>query len=115
MLKKNYKGRCQKIKFKKSQDVVRTYSDIQAAYAQKLEEENEIKEFQCNVALAGLEIGDYTSDFVCVKADGDLMVRECVERKHLMKPMTVKLLDASREYWKRNGVIDWGLVINAEK
>lgn len=45
----------------------------------------------------------------------DLMVRECVERKHLMKPMTVKLLDASREYWKRNGVTDWGLVINAEK
>ena len=115
MLKKNYKGRCQKIKLKKSQDVVRTYSDIQAAYAQKLEEENEIKEYQCNVALVGLEIGEYTSDFVCVKADGDLMVRECVERKHLMKPMTVKLLDASREYWKRNGVIDWGLVINAEK
>lgn len=95
--------------------MVRTYSDIQAAYAQKLEEENEIKEYQCNVALAGLEMGEYTSDFVCVKADGDLMVRECVERKHLMKPMTVKLLDASREYWKRNGVTDWGLVINAEK
>ena len=54
-------------------------------------------------------------DFVCVKQDGDLMVRECVERKHLMKPMTVRLLDASMEYWRRNGVTDWGLGINEEK
>lgn len=54
-------------------------------------------------------------DFVCVKQDGDLMVRECVERKHLMKPMTVRLLDASMEYWRRNGVTDCGLVINEEK
>lgn len=42
------------------------------------------------------------------------MVRECVERKYLMKPLTVKLLDASREYWERRGVTDWGLVINEE-
>lgn len=54
----------------------------------------------------------YTTDFVCVKVDGDLMVRECVFRKHLMKPLTVKLLDASREYWLRHGVTDWGLVID---
>ena len=114
MIKKNYKGRCQKIKLKKSQDVVRTYSDIQAAYAQELEKEEEIKEFQCNVVLTGLEIGEYTSDFVCVKKDGDLRVRECVDRKYLMKPLTVKLLDASREYWRRNGITDWGMVINAK-
>ena len=46
-----------------------------------------------------MEVGEYTSDFVCTKADGDLMVRECVFRKFLMKPLTVKLLDASRDYW----------------
>lgn len=107
--------RCQKIKLKKSKDVVRTYSGIQAAYAQELEKEEEIKEFQCNVVLAGLEIGEYTSDFVCIKTDGDLRVRECVDRKYLMKPLTVKLLEASREYWRRNGVADWGMVINEEK
>ena len=44
-----------------------------------------------------------------------MMVRECVQRKHLMKPMTVKLLDDSREYWLRHGVSDWGLVIDEEK
>ena len=112
MQKKNFKGRCQKVKLSKCEDVVRTYSAIQAGYALSLEREERIKEFQCNVLLEGLEEGEYTSDFVCMKTDGDLMVRECVERKYLMKPMTVRLLDASRDYWKRNGVEDWGLVIN---
>lgn len=65
--------------------------------------------------LTGLEIGEYSSDFVCEKQNGELMVRECVERKFLMKPLTVKLLDASREYWTKRGVTDWGLVINEEK
>lgn len=65
--------------------------------------------------LNGLAEGDYTSDFVCVKADNDLVVRECVYRKYLTKPMTVKLLDMSREYWLNHGVSDWGLVIDAEK
>ena len=94
---------------------MRAYSDIQAAYAERLEKGDEVKELQCNVLLDGLEEGEYTSDFLCVKADGDFMVRECVERKFLMKPRTVKLLDASRNYWLRHGVKDWGLVIDAEK
>ena len=56
----------------------------------------------------------YFKGFVCVKADGDLMVRECVFRKFLTKPMTVKLLDASRDYWLSHGVSDWGMVIDEE-
>lgn len=43
------------------------------------------------------------------------MIRECVFRNHLAKPMTVKLLDASRIYWLRRGLSDWGLVIDAEE
>ena len=42
------------------------------------------------------------------------MVRECVFRKFLKKPMTVKLLDASRDYWNNHGVSDWGIVIDEE-
>ena len=57
---------------------------------------------------------EYTSDFVCIKVDDGWMVRECVYRKHLTKLMTIKLLDASRDYWLRHGVTDWGLVIDAE-
>lgn len=115
MIKKNFKGRCKKRMLTKCKDVARTYNDIQTAYADVLEKEDKIKEFRCNVMLDGLGIGEYSSDFVCVKEDGDLMVRECVERRFLTKPMTVKLLDASREYWQRHGVTDWGLVIDEEK
>lgn len=115
MRKKGYKGRCQKKIISKCQDVCRTYDAIQTAYADILQNNNNIKEIKCNVLLDGLETGEYTSDFVCIKTDGDLMVRECVFRKFLMKPMTVKLLDISREYWLRRGVVDWGLVIDAEK
>ena len=42
-------------------------------------------------------------------------LQECVFRKYLTKPMTVRLLDASRIYWLNHGVSDWGLVIDAEK
>lgn len=115
MRKKDYKGRCQKRTLPKCSEVCRTYDNIQYMYADILQNSNEIKEIRCNVLLEGLSEGEYTSDFVCVKSDSDLMVRECVFRKYLTKPMTVKLLDASREYWLKHGVSDWGLVIDAEK
>lgn len=99
----------------KCHGVCRTFSPIQYVYADILQNDDEIKEIKCNVLLDGLTEGEYTSDFVCVKSDDDLMVRECVFRKFLTKPMTVKLLDASREYWLKRGVSDWGLVINEEK
>lgn len=114
MRKKNFKGRCEKRVISKCSEVCRTYDAIQYAYADVLQEDSQIQEIRCNVPLDGLDIGEYTSDFVCVKADNDLMVRECVFRKLLMKPLTVKLLDASREYWLRHGVSDWGLVIDEE-
>ena len=56
-----------------------------------------------------------TTDFLCTMQDGSLRVRECVSRDHLMKPMNVKLLDASRGYWQKNGVTDWKIVTDAEK
>ena len=115
MRKKGYKGRCEKKDLSKSQEVCRTYDAIQSNYADILQNDNDIQEIKCNVLLDGLSEGAYTSDFVCVKADGDLMVRECVFRKFLKKPMTVKLLDASRDYWINHGVSDWGMVIDEEK
>lgn len=111
MRKKNYKGRCEKRSISKCREVCRTFDPIQYAYADILQDNTEIVEIRCNVPLDGLE---YTSDFVCVKTDGELLVRECVNRKFLTKPLTVKLLDESRQYWLRHGVTDWGLVVNAE-
>ena len=114
MRKKNYKGRCEKRVLSKCKEVCRTYDDIQSAYAELLQKSDSITEMRCNVLLNSLEAGEYTSDFVCVKTDGDMMVRECVNRKYLTKPMTVKLLDVSRNYWLRHGVTDWGIVTNEE-
>lgn len=114
MRKKDFKGRCEKRVIAKCSEVCRTYDPIQYAYADVLQKDDAVREIRCNVLLDGLDIGEYTSDFVCVKNDNDLMVRECVYRKYLAKPMTVKLLDASREYWLRRGVTDWGLVIDEE-
>lgn len=76
--------------------VARTFNVIESRYADKLEENSDVKEFRCQVLLEELEMGEYCSDFVAIKVDGDLMVRECVFRKHSTKPMTAKLLDASR-------------------
>lgn len=115
MRKKNFKGRCEKRILSKCKEVCRTYDEIQFAYADILQADDSIREIRCNVLLDGLPEGEYTSDFVCIKTDCEVLVRECVQRKHLMKPLTVKLLDASREYWLRRGVTDWGLVVNEEE
>jgi len=52
------------------------------------------------------------TDFVCVKSDNDPMVRECLKHRLLTKPLTVKLLDISRNYWLNHGISDWGIVID---
>ena len=111
MRKRDFKGRCEKKKLSKCKVVCKTYDPIQSAYADMLQADNSIKEIKCNVLLVDT---DYTTDFVCVKKDNEIMVRECVSRTHLTKPMTIKLLDISREYWLKRGVVDWGLVINEE-
>ncbi len=66
--KKNFKGRCEKRVIAKCNDVCRTYDAIQYAYADILEANGEVKEIRCNVPLDGRDIGQYTSDFVCVNA-----------------------------------------------
>ena len=115
MRKANYKGKCQKRSLSKCKEVCRTYDSIQSAFADVLEHREDVVEFSCNVLLDGLDIGEYTTDFVCTKANGEMMVRECLWRKHITKPMTARLLDASKDYWFERGVTDWGLVVDEEK
>ena len=93
MRKKNYKGRCTKRYVAKCTDVCRTYDPLQTAYADVLAINPDIEEFRCNVYLDGLTDGDYTSDFLCKKTDGTYMVRECVYRSRLLKPMNIQLFD----------------------
>lgn len=114
MRKKNYKGRCEKKIVSKSKEVCRTYDAIQSAYVDTLQNDPDIQAIQCNVLLQGIENDEYTSDFVCMKINGELMVRECVFRKMITKPKTIQLLDASHDYWTKQDVSDWGLVIDGE-
>ena len=77
MRKKNYKGaKVSKRVVAKCEGVCRTYDAIQYAYANLLSETEEVKSFQVNVLLQGLEEGAYTSDFVIAKADGNLMCEQ---------------------------------------
>ena len=115
MKNRKIKDRCEKRSFNKCEGVCKTYDQIQSKYAEILQVNPNIKSFQTNVYLQGQEVGEYTSDFVAVKQNGELMVRECVWRKNIQRPRTLKLLDASRDYWRARGVEDWGIVIDAEK
>ena len=114
MRKKNYKGRCEKRQVSKCEDICRTYDDIQRAYLERLEANKNIKSIRCNVPLKGSAVEEFTTDFVCIRADGEMMVRECVFRRFLTKPLTLKLLDMSRGYWTKLGVKEWGIVIDEE-
>jgi hypothetical protein len=75
------KDRCTKKKLKKCEEVARTYDKIQTAYADVLDKDKNIEVIKCNVLLENLEDGEFTTDFLCTKTNGDLMVRECVFRK----------------------------------
>ena len=112
MRKKNFKGRCEKRHASKCEDVCRTYDDIQRAYLDKLEANKNIKSIRCNVPLKGPAVEEYSTDFVCIRVDGEMMVRECVFRRFLTKPLTLKLLDMSLEYVRNRteiteAIIEW--------
>ena len=114
MKKINYKGRCEKRKVSKCEDICRTYSKIQSAMVDMLENNNDVVSFECNVRLKGVAEDLYSTDFVIKKVDGSTAVRECVWRINLQKPSYAKLLDISRNYWLSHGVEDWGIVIEKE-
>lgn len=115
MRKKNYKGRAEKRMVEKCTDICVTYDALHKNLTDMLSKDKETKEFQCNVLMDSI---GYTSDVVATAAeDGRLIVYECVYRKTLIRPSVGKLLDLSRDYWLKHGVLkeDWRLVIDAEE
>ena len=101
-----------KKKLNKCSNVFRAHNDLQLRFGEQLDKSSEVIEINANVELKDFEFGDYTTDFLCRKNNGELMVRECVYKKNLLKPSTIKLLDGSRNYWLSNGVKDWGIVLD---
>lgn len=105
-----------KKKLNKCSRVFHGYNDLQMRYGESLDANKDVVEIKFNVLLKNFELGDsYTTDFVCTKLDGNLMVRECVYKKNLLKPTTIKLLDASRNYWLSKGITDWGIVLDEQQ
>ena len=111
----NTRSKTIKKKLNKCKNIFFGYSNLQFHYGCRLDLNEDIVEIKCNVKLVGCELGDsYTSDFVCIKRNGETMVRECVEKSKLLKPLTCKMLDSSRNFWLSNGVNDWGIIIGEE-
>lgn len=116
MRNKNQKSRCTKQMLPKFEEICKTYDKVQNAGALLLSGDKDIASIRCNVPLElDFEDGNrYMTDFVFTKKNGELAVRECVFRKLLDKPKTMKLLDASRNFWLSRGVSDWGLIVDAD-
>ena len=114
MRKENYKGRAEKRKVSKCAGICVTYDRLHKKLTDMLAEDKGIKEFRCNVLMDGV---GYTSDVVATAEDGHLIVYECAYRKTLIRPSVGKLLDLSRNYWMKHGVLheDWRLVVDAEE
>ena len=49
----NYKGRCEKRKVSKCEDICRTNNKIQSAMVDLLENDDEVVSFECNIRLQG--------------------------------------------------------------
>ena len=111
MMKRNCKTRREVRNLSKCINICRSFNRVQYVFADKLERDDEVKEFECNVPLQNL---NYTTDFLVTMKNGEKKVYECVKRDHLTKPLDVKILDISRTYWLRRGV-EWGVVTSEEE
>ena len=113
MRNKNSHSLSIKGKLIKSDRTFIAYSKLQFKYGQLLDKNELVVDIKANYVLKDFELGDnYTSDFVCKKNNDELMVRECVYKKFIMRPSTIKLLDMVRNYWLSRGVDDWGIVVD---
>ena len=116
MRNKNTHSITLKKKLNKCKGIFYAYNDLQYKYGEQLDENKDIAEIKCNVPIEECELGDsYTTDFYCVKTNGDILVRECVYQEKLLRPQTIKMLDASRSYWLSKGIKYWGIVLNENK
>ena len=116
MRNKNTHSVTLKKKLSKCNSIFYAYNDLQYKYGEQLDNNKDIAEIKCNVPIDVPELeGSFTSDFYCVKTNGEIFVRECVYKEKLLRPQVIKMLDASRNYWLSKGINDWGLVLNESK
>ena len=105
-----------KKKLSKCKAVFNAYNDLQYKCGDYLDASSEIAEIKCNVPIEDCELdGTYTTDFYCIKTNGEIFVRECVYKEKLVRPQVIKMLDASRNYWLSKGITEWGIILNESK
>lgn len=124
MRKASTKERYSTLNLQKAGGPCRLYSGIQRAFAMKLEEDAHIKSFQVNVLLdrpmttapgEWMPGESFMSDFVIEYVDGRQSVRETVQRIELSRFSVLEKLDYSCQYWKTQGIEDWGLVVDKKE
>ena len=103
-----------KVKFSKAVNgVCKLYSSLQRKLAERFENDDSVETYEANVKVDELPIdGTFTTDFLVKFNDGSLKAYECILRRHLTKPMSMKLLSLSRTHWIKKGV---GFAIATEK
>ena len=95
-----------KVKFSKAVNgVCKLYSSLQRKLAERFENDDSVETFEVNVKVDELPIdGAFTTDLLVKFKDGSLKACECILRRHLTKPMSMRLLSLSRAYWMKKGV-----------
>ena len=123
MRKQVQKERCTKIMLTKCKAVCCLYDKVQLAAAKMLDAEPAIFQIECNVPILcndipandlNLPCETYTTYFVLHYDDGHTAVREAVFRSYLSRPSVAEKLELSRRYWQRQGISDWGIIIDKE-
>lgn len=115
MRKRDPKTRCTKRRSPKCKEILRLYDKVMIAYADLLDGDQNITEYQCCVPFEDDIAGDMVTDFVATRKDGSVLIRECVLRTNLLKPRTVRLLQESQTYWRKRGIDDWMVIVDKEE
>lgn len=108
----------------KNGKTITVHTAVAKRFCDTLEKDDQVKSYQTNVELVnwqekcsivGLRTSyvntQWSSDFLIIKADDSVMVRELMSLEDLKKKSEIEKLEISRRYWKVAHVSDWGIIL----
>lgn len=122
---RNQKSKTQSVKFmsRKNGKVVTVFSEPAKRYAQKLEDDPNVKSYEVNIPLDNWQqtisrVGlrkeymdvEWTSDFLIIFQDDSVGIRELTPERCFVKAAEMEKLEISRRYWKAGHVANWMIV-----
>lgn len=123
---RNQKAKTQSVKFmsRKNGKVITVFEESAKGYAQKLEDDPNVKSYEVNIPLDNWQqtisrVGlrkeyidvEWTSDFLIVFQDDGVRVRELMPERCFLKAAEMEKLEISRRYWKAGHVANWMIVV----